>query len=95
MKPGLHWTTLPEKHKEIVAPHIHPNLIVPCFRMYLWHALWVREDYLGRPVVVNDGEHDSIWPSTHASHTPAALLPLHCLYTASTLPPPAFHTAAV
>jgi len=54
MKPGLHWTVLPEKHRQLVAPHIHPNLVQPCFRKYLWRALFVREDYLGKPVVVDD-----------------------------------------
>jgi len=58
MKPGLHWSVLPDHHARSVAPKIHPNLCVPCFRKHLWRALWVREDYLGRPVVPGDDSRD-------------------------------------
>ena len=53
--PGLHWSVLPERHEKLVAPHIHPNLCQPCFRKYFWKCLFVREDFLGRPV---DPSHD-------------------------------------
>ena len=54
MKPGLHWSVLPAHHDRSVVPHIHPNLCIPCFRKYLWKALWTREDYLGNAIVVGD-----------------------------------------
>ncbi|KAL1500290.1 hypothetical protein AB1Y20_012957 [Prymnesium parvum] len=58
MKPGLHWSVLPAHHQRSVAPHIHPNLEVPCFRKHLWKTMWTREDYLGRPITPGDSSRD-------------------------------------
>ena len=58
LKPGLHWSVLPEQHARIVKPRMHPSLDEPCFRRYLWRAMWVREDYLGQPVVLPPAEQD-------------------------------------
>ena len=34
------------------------SLDEPCFRRYLWRAMWVREDYMGQPVVLPPAEQD-------------------------------------
>ncbi|MCB9664829.1 MAG: fatty acid desaturase [Alphaproteobacteria bacterium] len=41
MRPGLHWSVLPARHAELVAPHIHPALDVPRFLPWFWtHIVW-------------------------------------------------------
>ena len=34
MYPGMHWSILPEKHEELVAPYNHKNLNQPCMLKY-------------------------------------------------------------
>jgi len=58
MKPGLHWSVLPEHHERVVVPKIHPALNVACFREYLWRACFVREDYLGNKIEPGDDSRD-------------------------------------
>ncbi len=38
IRPGLHWSVLPEAHAALVAPHIHPALDRDRFLAYLWQA---------------------------------------------------------
>lgn len=35
MDPGLHWSLLPEKHAELIAPHIHPALDRRSLALYI------------------------------------------------------------
>ncbi len=53
-KPTLHWSKLPEYHKEHVQPYLHPNLnryslFTYIIEAYIYPAK--RLDYLGNPVV--------------------------------------------
>jgi len=64
MKPGLHWSKLPEAHAELVAPHIHPNLDQPSLFKYCWKAYvspGKRVDYLGRPLELPPAVPDAAW----------------------------------
>lgn len=64
IKPGLHWSLLPQMHQSILAPTIHPNLEQRSLVAYLWRAyIWPgkRVDYLGRPVVLPDEGPDEAW----------------------------------
>jgi fatty acid desaturase len=64
MQPNLHWTLLPEYHKKLVEPYIHPNLCQNNMFFYLWKTLiWPgkRVDYLGNPLVYPPLEQDQDW----------------------------------
>lgn len=39
MRPGLHWSVLPEAHAAQVAPYIHPALEVERFGVWFWQAI--------------------------------------------------------
>lgn len=52
MRPGAHWSGLPELHAKLVAPEIHPALEVEDALVYLWRTfVWPGERlmYDGRP----------------------------------------------
>jgi fatty acid desaturase len=64
LRPGLHWSLLPQYHKKYITPHIHPNLdqkslFVYCWKAYIWPGK--RVDYLGNPVVLKPKEKDRDW----------------------------------
>lgn len=64
LKPGLHWSLLPEYHEKYIRPYIHPNLDQKSLLKYLWHStIWPgkRVDYLGNPVVLPDPVPDEDW----------------------------------
>ncbi|HZO14575.1 MAG TPA: fatty acid desaturase [Polyangiaceae bacterium] len=64
MKPGLHWSRLPEAHAELVAPFIHPALDQPSLLGYLWRTfLWPakRLTYDGKPYVLEPDGPDEDW----------------------------------
>jgi fatty acid desaturase len=51
--PGLHWSVLPQKHKELLGPHIAPSLEDP-WRTFVWPG--IRLDWQGRPLVITQEE---------------------------------------
>jgi fatty acid desaturase len=64
MKPGLHWSLLPEAHAREVAPHIHPALDQASLLGYLWRTFgWPgkRLTYDGKPVVLPPATPDQDW----------------------------------
>ncbi len=63
-KPGMHWSLLPEAHKTLIEPHIHPNLNRESLTKYLWEScIWPgkRVDYLGNPIVLPPKKKDKDW----------------------------------
>ncbi len=64
MRPGLHWSLLPEAHEKLLVPHLHPNLNCDYLIKHLWKATIYpgkRLDYLGNPVVLGPKEEDGDW----------------------------------
>jgi len=64
IKPGLHWSLLPEYHERFVVPNIHPNLNQKSLLAYLWKStIWPgkRVDYLGNPIVLPEPVPDADW----------------------------------
>jgi beta-carotene hydroxylase len=56
LKPGLHWSLLPQFHEKMVAPHIHKSLDRNSLLAYLFEAHIYpakRMDYLGNPIVLS------------------------------------------
>lgn len=52
MRPGIHWSLLPQKHAELVAPSIHPALDVPNFvTWFVPNVVWPgrRQRFDGAP----------------------------------------------
>lgn len=68
MRPGLHWSLLPEAHAKELVPHIHPNLdrtslLKYAFEAYVWPGK--RLDYEGNPLVLSAPREDDDWmPAT-------------------------------
>lgn len=87
MYPSLHWSLAPAKHREIIGPHIHPNLEQKSLLKFLWRSyVWPgkRLDYLGQPVVLPVEDDDLPWipgtpgvpaapPPVRAASAPAIL----------------------
>ncbi|MBK6574592.1 MAG: fatty acid desaturase [Sandaracinaceae bacterium] len=63
MQPGLHWSVLPEKHAELVAPYIHPNLDQKSLLVYLFKTFGLNQrlDYLGNPIPLPESGPDEEW----------------------------------
>lgn len=65
MKPGVHWSLLPDYHARELSPHVHPNLERMSLAKYLIEAHispGKRVDYLGKPVRLPQ-EGDAPWVS--------------------------------
>ncbi|KAF4334958.1 amino-acid oxidase [Fusarium beomiforme] len=59
--PGLHWSVLPQKHQELISPHIASSLESSNILLYMWKSFiypGIRLDYTGRPLVVTKEEHE-------------------------------------
>ena len=64
MQPRLHWSLLPEAHRELLAPHITPVLDQVSVARYLWRTfVWPahRLDYLGRNTELSPEVPDDDW----------------------------------
>lgn len=64
MHPGWHWSTLPQKHKELVEPFMHKNLAQPSILLYIFKTFifpGIRIDYLGNPIKLPPPSEDQAW----------------------------------
>ena len=64
VKPGLHWSLLPEAHQKVLAPHIHPALEQKSLFMYFWRStIWPgkRLTFDGKPLVLPEEGPDEAW----------------------------------
>lgn len=68
MRPGLHWSLLPEAHEKELAPYIHPSLNRKSLLAYLFEAyVWPgkRKNYDGTDYVLPPPREDEDWmPAT-------------------------------
>lgn len=68
MRPGLHWSLLPEAHAKELAPYIHPSLDRKSLLAYLFEAyVWPgkRKNYDGTDYVLPPPREDEDWmPAT-------------------------------
>lgn len=67
LQPGLHWSLLPEKHAEVLAPHLHPSLQQKSFVLYILRAFVLeprRRRYDGATLVLPDEGADEDWISS-------------------------------
>ncbi|KAF5574202.1 hypothetical protein FPCIR_13699 [Fusarium pseudocircinatum] len=59
--PGLHWSVLPEKHQELIGPHIAKSLESSNILVYMWKSFiypGLRLDYKGRRLVITKEENE-------------------------------------
>ncbi|KAF5615448.1 alkanal monooxygenase [Fusarium sp. NRRL 52700] len=59
--PGLHWSVLPEKHQELIGPHIAQSLESSNILVYMWKSFiypGLRLDYTGRRLVITKEENE-------------------------------------
>jgi fatty acid desaturase len=64
MRPGLHWSLLPEEHDKVLHPHIDSRLEEPSLAMYMFKAfIWPgrRLRFDGQPVVIEGEGPDHDW----------------------------------
>ncbi|KFA80879.1 hypothetical protein S40288_11604 [Stachybotrys chartarum IBT 40288] len=61
LHPGLHWSILPQKHQELIAPHIAPSLEISNILFYMWRSFiypGLRLDYKGHPLLISKEENE-------------------------------------
>ena len=61
LHPGLHWSILPQKHQELIAPHIAPSLENSNILLYMWRSFiypGLRLDYKGHPLLISKVENE-------------------------------------
>jgi hypothetical protein len=59
--PGMHWSVLPRKHEELIAPFISKSLEDPSILGYMWRSfIWpgVRLDWRGEKLVISQEERE-------------------------------------
>ncbi|KAI1010000.1 hypothetical protein LB503_011421 [Fusarium chuoi] len=59
--PGLHWSVLPQKHRELIGPHIADSLESSNILVYMWKSFiypGLRLDYKGRRLVITKEENE-------------------------------------
>lgn len=64
MRPGLHWSLLPEAHERELAPHLHPSLDRQALLPYLFEAyVWPgrRKNYDGTDYALPPPREDEDW----------------------------------
>lgn len=64
LRPGLHWSLLPEIHSRVVHPHIDPRLEQKSLLRYLWKTCVYpgqRLNYDGTPVLLPPPREDQDW----------------------------------
>ncbi|HSC88731.1 MAG TPA: fatty acid desaturase, partial [Polyangiaceae bacterium] len=64
LHPGLHWSKTPAAHDELVAPHIHPNLVAENAAVFFWHYFFApgtRQTHLGEPYSPPPAGEDEPW----------------------------------
>ncbi len=64
LEPGLHWSLLPQKHAELIAPHVHPALEQTSLALYLLRTFvfeWRRLRYDGAPLILPEDGEDEDW----------------------------------
>jgi len=62
--PGWHWSILKEKHEQLIAPHMHPNLAQKSILGYIFKTFvfpGIRIDYLGNPLKLPPVVPDQNW----------------------------------
>jgi fatty acid desaturase len=75
LEAGLHWSLLPQKHAELISPHIHPALEQRSLTVYLVRTFLLeprRLTFDGKPVVLPEEGADEDWIG-NASDVDAAL----------------------
>jgi fatty acid desaturase len=64
LEAGLHWSLLPQKHAELIAPHVHPALQQKSLTIYLLRTFVFetrRLRYDGAPLVLPEEGEDEDW----------------------------------
>jgi fatty acid desaturase len=64
LQAGLHWSLLPQKHAELIAPHVHPALEQRSLALYLVRTFVFesrRLRYDGAPLVLPEEGDDEDW----------------------------------
>ncbi len=75
MEPGLHWSLLPARHAELIAPYVHPALEQRSLTVYLLRTFVLetrRLTFDGQPLVLPPEGEDEDWIGP-AAQTDAAL----------------------
>ena len=70
LEAGLHWSLLPQKHAELIAPHVHPALEQKSLAIYLLRTFVFetrRLRYDGAPLVLPEEGEDEDWIGPAAS----------------------------
>jgi fatty acid desaturase len=64
MQPALHWTLLPETHRKVLGPFIHPALEQKSYLLYIFRAVIFpgkRVRYDGAPLILPEEGADENW----------------------------------
>jgi fatty acid desaturase len=76
LEPGLHWSLLPERHYEVISPHVHKALELPSFTLYMLKTFVFQPRRLrfdGQPVVMPQEGPDEDWITAASDARPMAM----------------------